>query len=173
MKKLLIASAIAALTSAAFAASNPATTQFDVLLKVVSACTVSSGTNVDFGSVDSTAAAALTANANAITVTCSKGTKYTIGLTPSNSNTTGAGVMKSATAPTTQTDTVAYQLRSAAGTGGAVWGNTNTSGTVVGNGVSGTGTGVAINHMVYATVADATTATPDNYKDTVQVTVRY
>ena len=30
MKKLLIASAIAALTSAAFAASNPATTPFDV-----------------------------------------------------------------------------------------------------------------------------------------------
>ena len=173
MKKLLIASSAAVVTAAAFAASNPATTQFDVLLKVVSACTVSSSNNVNFGSVDSTAATGLAANANAINVTCSKGTKYSIGLTPGNSNTTGAGVMKSATAPTTQLDTVAYQLRSTAGPSGTVWGNTNTSGTAVGNGLAGTGTGTAVTHTVYATVADASAVTPDDYKDTVQVSVRY
>ena len=172
MKKILIASAAAALTTAVLAAPavSPATTQFDVLLKVVSACTVSSNANVSFGSVDSFAATNISANANAITVNCSKGTKYTIGLTPSNNSTTGGGVMKSQNLSTVET--VAYQLHSVSATG-PNWGNGNTSGTAAGNGISGTGTGAAVNHMVYATVADATAVSPDDYKDTVQVSVRY
>lgn len=165
----------AALASgAAMAAENPATSQFDVKMTVAAACSVAAGTasDIDFGTQD--ASATNLAAQNTISVTCSKGTAYTIGLTPSNGSTTGAGVMAAQNVPpvTGNTDTVAYQLRSAAGQAGAVWGNTNTSGSVVGNGVAGTGDGTAKTHTVYATVPSAN-VTPDAYKDTVTVTVRY
>jgi len=169
MKKLLIAASAAALTAAAFAAPNPATATFDVKLTVVKACSVTAGTasTIDFGSADANPAANLDATSN-ISVTCSKGTAYTIGLTPTNNSTGGAGTMAGTGS---NTDTVAYQLRktSAAGT---AWGNTNTNGTTVGNGVAGTGTGTAQSIPVYATVP-STNVTPDTYKDTVTVTVRY
>ena len=156
------------------AAANPATATFDVKLTVVKACSVTAGTasDIDFGSQD--ASATNLAAQNTISVTCSIGTPYTIGLTPSNGSTTGAGVMAAQNvAPVTgNTDSVPYQLRSAAGAAGTVWGNTNTSGTDVGNGVAATGTGAAQTHTVYATVPSAN-VTPDAYKDTVTVSVRY
>lgn len=174
MKKLLIASAAAVLTAAAFAAPNPATATFDVKLTVVKACAVTAGagSDINFGNQDASATANLDATNN-ISVTCSKGTAYTIGLTPGNNNTGGAGAMLAQNvAPVTgNTDTVPYQLRKTSATG-AVWGNTNSSGTVVGNGVSGTGTGLAQSIPVYATVP-STNVNPDSYKDTVTVTVRY
>jgi len=172
MKKFLFASLVAALTSTAFAASNPATATFEVKLTVLKACSVVAGaaSDIDFGSQDANPTANLQSNKN-ISVTCSKGTAYTIGLLSGNNstNTAGLGLMKAA-AP--NNDSVGYQLRSTAGLTGTVWGNTNTSGTVVGNGVGGTGTGAAIAHTVYATVPD-TNVTPDSYKDTVTVSVRY
>ena len=175
MKKILLVSVAASLASAAaLAATNPATATFDVKLTVLKACSVVAGatSDIDFGSQDSTATNLQ--NSNTINVTCSKNTPYTIGLTPSNSSTTGAGVMAAQNvAPVTgNTDTVGYQLRSTAGLTGTVWGNTNTSGSVVGNGVSGTGNGAAKSHTVYATVPSVN-VTPDAYKDTVTVTVRY
>lgn len=173
MKKFLLATAAVALTSAAFAATNPATATFDVKLTVVKACSVTAGagSTIDFGTQDADATN-LSAN-NSISVTCSKGTAYTIGLTPGNNNTAGAGSMTAQNvAPVTgNTDTVPYQLRRTSATGTA-WGNTNTSGTTVGNGVSGTGNGAAQSIPVYATVPSAN-VTPDAYKDTVTVTVRY
>ncbi len=175
MKKILLIAVAASLASAAaFAATNPATATFDVKLTVLKACSVLAGatSDIDFGSQDSTATNLQ--NSNTISVTCSKKTPYTIGLAPSNSNTAGAGVMAAQNvAPVTgNTDTVAYQLRSAAGPTGTVWGNTNTDGTTVGNGISGTGNGAAQSHTVYATVPSVN-VTPDAYKDTVTVTVRY
>lgn len=175
MKKILLIAVAASLASAAaFAATNPATATFDVKLTVLKACSVLAGasSDIDFGSQDSTATNLQ--GSNTISVTCSKNTPYTIGLTPSNSSTTGGGVMAAQNvAPVTgNTDTVGYQLRSATGLTGAVWGNTNTNGTTVGNGVSGTGNGAAKSHTVYATVPSMN-VTPDAYKDTVTVTVRY
>lgn len=175
MKKILLIAVAASLASAAaFAATNPATATFDVKLTVLKACSVLAGasSDIDFGSQDSTATNLQ--NSNTISVTCSKNTPYTIGLTPGNSNTAGAGVMAAQNvAPVTgNTDTVAYQLRSTAGLTGTVWGNTNSDGATVGNGVSGTGNGAAKSHTVYATVPNVN-VTPDAYKDTVTVTVRY
>ena len=68
-------------------------------------------------------------------------------------------------------DQVPYQLRSAAGAAGAVWGNTATA-TSVGNGVSGTGTGAAQTHTVYVTAPSAN-FTPDTYNDVVTVNVNF
>lgn len=177
MKRLLLVSLIAGLASAsvAIAAPNPATATFEVRLTVLKACSVVAGSasDIDFLTQDANATANLQSNKD-ITVTCSKGTAYTIGLTPSNSDTTGAGTMaaQNVLPVTGNTDAVPYQLRSTAGLTGTVWGNTNTSGSVVGNGVAGTGDGLAKTHTVYATVP-STNFTPDAYKDTVTVSVRY
>lgn len=110
---------------------------------------------------------------NTISVTCSSGIAYYIGLRPSNNNTGGAGVMAAQnTAPVTgNTDSVPYQLRSSPGMTGTIWGNTATS-TSVGNGKSGSGTGMAQAITVYATTPGAN-FTPDSYADTVTVTVNY
>ncbi|MGJ7495345.1 Csu type fimbrial protein [Variovorax sp. RT4R15] len=168
MKKLsLIAAAVlaATVTSAAVAATTTAT--FQVLITVVKACSVTAGagSNIDFGSVNSTATA-LSASSN-ISVTCSKSTPYNVGLLPSNSSTTGGGVMSPLVAGP---DTVAYQLRSVSAAG-PVWGSTATD-IDVGNGVAGTGTGAAQTIPVFATVGSAN-VTPGSYADTVTVQVNY
>lgn len=169
MKKILLVSALAALASAAFAATNPATATFDVKITVLKACSVVAGTasDITFGSQD--ASATNLESSNTISVTCSKKTPYNIGLTPMSNSTTGAGAMAAQNvAPVTgNTDTVAYQLRQATGSTSAVWGNT-----VGTNTVGGTGNGTAQSHTVFATVPNAN-VTPDSYKDTVTVSVSY
>ena len=172
MKKILIASAVAAVATAALAPTHPPTATFHVLLKVVSPCTVpaGAGSNINFGDVDSNAADV--AKSSSISVTCSKKTPYTVGLkSTNNASTAGAGTMLAQTGG--NADTVAYQLYSDANYT-SVWGSTNTSGTVAGNGVGGVGNGSAQVIPVYAKVLSAAlNVTPDNYKDTVTVTVRY
>ncbi|MET3442367.1 spore coat protein U-like protein [Variovorax paradoxus] len=168
MKKpsfLLAAVLAVTATSAAFAATTSST--FQVLITVNKACSVVAGaaSNIDFGQVNSSTPA-VSASSN-INVTCSKSTPYNVGLTPSNSSTTGAGVMLPAVAGP---DTVPYQLRSVSATG-PIWGNTATA-TAVGNGVAGTGTGATQAIPVFATVANAN-VTPGAYLDTVTVTVNY
>ncbi|EHM50875.1 spore Coat Protein U domain protein [Yokenella regensburgei ATCC 43003] len=78
--------------------------------------------------------------------------------------------MASSTNPVTNTDKIPYQLNQTSATG-PVWGNTATT-SAVGNGVAGTGTGLAQTITVYATVANAD-FTPDSYADTVTVNVNY
>ena len=168
MKKLLLVSVAAIFATAAFAATNPATATFDVKLTVLKACSVTAGatSDISFGSQD--ASATNLEQSNTITVICSKKTPYTIGLKPSNNATDGAGVMAAQnTAPVTgNTDTVAYQLRSTTGTAGTVWGD------AVASRVGATGNGTAQSHTVFATVPSAN-VTPDDYKDTVTVSVYY
>lgn len=168
MKKnsILLAAVLAIVaSSAAVAAQNTAT--FQVLITVTKACSVIAGTasNIDFGSVASSATS-LSASNN-ISVTCSKSTPYNIGLVPSNLDTGGAGKMSPVVAGP---DTIAYQLRSVSATG-PIWGNTATP-IAVGNGVAGTGTGLAQSIPVWATVANAN-VTPGAYVDTVTVQVNY
>lgn len=179
MKKLLPLAALALAAAAAFtcavAAPNPATATFQVQIKINKACLVAAGaaSNIDFGTQDASATA-LAANST-FNVTCSKNTPYFIGLAPSNANTTGLGSMAALNiAPVTgNTDSVPYQLRSAAGAAGAIWGDTAT-GTTIGNGVSGTGNGAAKTHTVYATIpGTSANVTPDSYADTVTIHVNY
>jgi len=179
MKKLLPLAALtlaaAAAVTCAVAAPNPATATFQVLIKINKACSVTAGasSNVDFGTQDASATN-LAAN-NTFSVTCSKNTPYYIGLLPSNANTAGLGSMAALNvAPVTgNTDSVPYQLRSAAGAAGAIWGDTAT-GTSVGNGVSGTGNGAVQSRTVYATIpGTSANVTPDSYADTVTIHVNY
>ncbi len=102
-----------------------------------------------------------------ISINCSSGTAYYVGLSPSNGNTAGLGALSGTGI---NNDKPTYQLRSVSSSG-PVWGNTATA-TSVGNGVAGTGTGSAQTLTAYATLPSAN-YTPDNYSDTVTVNVNF
>ena len=143
---------------------------FSVNALLIKSCTVTAGaaSNIQVGPASGVPADSVSSSGtNNIGVTCSAGTAYYIGLSPSNGNTAGAGVMSGTGG---NTDKVPYQLRSVS-TSGPVWGNTATA-TTVGNGVAGTGTGVAQSVSVFA-VAPSADFMPDNYTDVVTVTVNY
>lgn len=154
--------------NAAPALASTTSATFDISVTIAKTCSVTtdSSSDIDLGTVFSTATNTL--GSGAITVNCSKSTPYYVGLAPSNANATGAGVMAGTGG---NTDTIPYQLSSTTGPSGTVWGNTANS-TTVGNGVSGTGTGSDQTLTAYATVASAN-YTPDTYTDTVTVNVNY
>ena len=139
---------------------------FTVTAIIVKGCTVTAN-NVNFGAVPFNTSN-LSANAT-LSVLCSFSTPYFVGLSPSNGNTAGAGIMKGTIVG--NTDQIAYQLRSTTGLTGTIWGNTATS-TSAGNGVGGNGTGLTQSLTVYATIP-TTKVTPDAYADTVTVYVNY
>jgi len=130
-------------------------------------CVVSAGRALDFGSVQPDARDS--PGNTSIDVTCTVGTPYDIGLSPSNGDRDGSGVMSGSRSD--NRDKVPYQLRSRPGPRGRPWGNQIGSGNA-GNGVSGTGTGKAEIFAVHATAPEASYA-PDSYSDTVTVIVYY
>jgi len=132
---------------------------------VINACTVSAS-DIDFGAI--TPGTTNLTQTGVLDVKCPQGTTYNIGLSPSNGSTTGAGSMRGTGS---NTDQIAYQLRSSPGPAGTIWGNTATA-TAVGNGVSSIGSGTTRSVTVYATVSD-TNHVPDSYTDTVTVYVNY
>lgn len=139
---------------------------FNVSAFVQKNCSVTAN-NLSLGSVP--AGAAATSGSSTLSVSCSYTTPYYIGLAPQNvASTAGVGTMKGTGA---NLNSVTYQLYSDSGLS-AVWGNTAT-GTSAGNGVSGSGSGVAQTLTVYAKVTGSTDVTPDSYADTVQVNVNY
>lgn len=168
-KKSLLTATLLAATGLTAISANAATAtgSFNVKLQVNAVCTVNAATgtqDIDFGAVDAgVAPAANVTSATALSVQCSNGSPYAIALTPaSTTNTDGTGTM------TNGTDTIAYKLNSDAA-GSTVWGSLAT------NDVNGTGTGttVAIQHPVYATVTGSTDVTTGAYSDTVNVAVTY
>lgn len=134
---------------------------FTVSATVSKQCNITSATNISFTPVKATQRNATASNT--IGAACTNNTPYTIGLQPSNGNTAGSGVMSGTGA---NSDKVPYQLSSTPGPSGTVWGNTSL------NTVTGTGTGSATPYSVYATVPSAN-YTPDNYADTVTISVTY
>lgn len=132
---------------------------------IVNACTVTSTSALALGMVSAAASGA--SGSTAISINCSSGTAYFVGLSPSNGNTAGLGVLSGTGI---NTDKPTYQLRSVS-SAGPVWGNTATSASV-GNGVAGTGTGTAQTLTAYATLPNAN-YTPDSYSDTVTVNVNF
>lgn len=173
-KKTLLAVAALAFVGVASAA-NPATTTFQVLFKVNKACTVSA-TNLDLGVQESTGAVITAAGAGSVTVNCSKKTAYTIGLLPSNGVATGAGVMTATNLPVVYSplnaDTVKYQLYQNSGLS-TVWGNTPATNTLSGTGTGAAQTAVPVYGKVTSTATELLAVTPDNYVDTVTVSVVY
>lgn len=138
---------------------------FTVSATVSKQCTVTAGSNLNLGTVAPTATNI--AGNTSVSVTCSNTTPYYVGLLPSNNSTVGAGVMSGTGGNVSK---VPYQLYQNAGLT-MVWGNTATA-TSVGNGVAGSGTGVAQPYNVYAK-APAADFQPDTYTDTVVVNVNY
>ncbi|KAA0913093.1 spore coat protein U domain-containing protein [Psychrobacter sp. ANT_WB68] len=156
-------------TAPSSCATNTQADQFDfrVQARVIDECKITTIGALDFGSIISASTpTTVRSSANLINVTCSKGIPYNIGLSPSNGNVDGLGVMKNIA----NTDTVPYQLQSDAS--GTVWGNRDVTSTNVGKGVTRIGTGVVQGETVYATVAN-TDVKPGSYSDTVTVHVNY
>jgi spore coat protein U-like protein len=136
---------------------------------VANQCTVAASSTLILGSAGGVAAGT-TNNTGSTTfsVTCTSGTTYNVGLAPvSTGSTTGAGLMAGTGSNTSK---VPYQLNQTSATG-PIWGNTATSSSK-GNGVSGTGTGIAQTLTVYATAASSDYR-PDTYTDTVTINVNY
>src|SRR6185312_4872742 len=146
--------------------ASAGTFPFTVTATIIKSCKVTASLDLNLGSVAATTTN-ITGN-NFINVACTNGTPYYVGLSPSNGGTGGVGLMKGTGS---NVDKVPYQLRSTAGLGGTIWGNTATS-TIVGNGVAGNGNGTTQPLTVYATVASAN-YTPDTYTDTVTINVNY
>jgi len=142
---------------------------FIVQAAITPSCTIAAKSNVDLGTHSASETNIIDSNSSAITVNCTNGGSYYIGLKPSNNNLDGAGVMSGLSSG--NTDKVPYQLRSTDGIEGKVWGNTATS-TLVGNGVADFGIGSNKSHTVFVTVPSADFR-PDNYSDTVTINVNY
>jgi spore coat protein U-like protein len=168
LKRMFIAAALLAAGSYVAAATSPATTTFNVKMTINKACTVNAtGSDIQLGPVDWTAAATPVSASNSFAVTCSKKTPYSIGLAPQSdlSSTTGAGTMSCNPCTNSNTDTVPYQLYSDPGYS-QVWG------TGLNSVASLTGTGSSQPYTVYARVASANYQ-PDSYQDIVMIYVNF
>lgn len=141
---------------------------FTVQATVVNSCEITTTDDVNLGNYPASDTNIIGSNSNAIGITCTKDSPYTIGLAPSNGNQAGSGVMSGTGS---NNDKVPYQLRSAPGLNGKIWGNIATS-TNIGNGVKDIGNGLVQNKTVYVTVPSADFK-PDTYTDTVTIHVNY
>ena len=141
---------------------------FTVTATVIPDCTITATSDVNLGARSASDTNITGGNSSAITVQCTNGGSYYIGLQPSNNSQDGAGVMSGTGG---NLDKVPYQLRSTAGMNGEIWGNTATS-TTKGNGVADFGTGSPKAQTVYVTVPRADFK-PDSYSDTVTIKVSY
>jgi spore coat protein U-like protein len=137
----------------------------DVKATIANDCKIAAGNTADMGSVP--ASTNHLTGSTTVNVTCPNGTAFYIGLSPSNGNTVGAGVLSGSGS---NLDKPPYQLHSLSGNG-PVWGNTATS-TSVGNGVAGTGTGAPQSFRVYISIPSIN-FTPDTYVDTVTVNLNF
>jgi spore coat protein U-like protein len=166
MRKLIRAvgyiAILAAVGIAGPAGAVTATGSLGVTIIITKTCAVGTSTPVDFGSQG-----LLTTNfdaAGAISVNCTTGTTYDVGLSAGAGS--GATVTnRKMTGPASAT--VTYQLyRDSLRT--LNWGNTVPTDTQ-----AGIGTGLAQSISVYGRVATQTTPAPGTYNDTVTVTVTY
>ena len=145
--------------TSAIAQANPATTTFGVSATVLKDCVVSA-TALAFGNYTG----AVNNNTSTVTVTCTKSTTYTVGLS--------AGLASGATVTTRQMQNGAnllnYSLCSDSAACATNWGNTLAT-----NWVAGTGSGAAQALTVYGQIPAAQYVTPGSYADTITVSVTY
>ncbi|KRB08116.1 spore coat U domain-containing protein [Lysobacter sp. Root690] len=157
--------AVLALAGVGPASAANDTTQFNVTITITSVCDIHTvaPTNVNFGSVASTATNV--DQQGQLTINCTPGTAYTIGL-DNGQNGTDVNSRKMASGA----NLVPYQLYRAAARGAAdVWGSTAGVG---GNVLAGSGTGAAVNVPVYGRTPSANFPT-GTYNDVVTATVTY
>ena len=137
------------------------TTTFQVTATVASNC-IASATNLAFGTYDPLAASPA-ASTSQITVRCTLGTAYSIGLDAG----IGAGATVAARLMTHGAALLTYGLYQDSGHA-TVWGNTPGTDTV-----SGTGTGLPINHSVYGQIPAGQNVSNGGYTDTITVSINY
>lgn len=164
-RPLTSATAMAALMTLPMAQAQTDTSSFNVLLQINETCDVSSTapTDLDFGT-----ATLLTGNldqTSTITVLCTTGTDFDIGLDAGSHESTPDDI--TTRRMTDGSAHVGYQLYQDAGRT-TVWGNTVSTNTV-----SSSGTGNTQGFTVYGRVPAQTTPPAGSYSDSVTVTVTY
>lgn len=142
--------------TAAYAAT--ATSQFNVTLTIANGCGILLTTPVNFG-VQNYVATNLTAQGS-VTVSCTVGVAYTLGLNGGQSGNVSARQMVN------NASAVNYQLYQDAAHQ-TPWGNTS------GSWLSGTGNGLAQIINVYGVVPGPQATVTGNYTDTITVTITY
>ncbi|KAG8150333.1 spore coat protein [Burkholderia catarinensis] len=163
----LTTAAVAALlaVAAATASAGQATSTMGVSATVNATCLIDSASALTFpaytpGTGDQSAQ-------SAITVRCTNGTNFHIGL---NAGTT-SGATVATRIMTSGSNQLNYSLYQDSGRT-VVWGNTPPTDTVAGTG-SGMAMANAITKTVYGKVPDQPNAVPGSYADTVTVTVTF
>jgi spore coat protein U-like protein len=156
-----VLAAMAALSPAGAIAATTTDT-FNVTATVLGACTVSA-TDLGFGNYTPTSGTDLDATST-VTVTCTNGTGYSVGL---NEGTHGSTVTTRQMLDTVSSDTLNYALfRNLARTDN--WGNTPLTDTV-----DDTGDGTAQDITVYGRVDANQYVSAGSYADVITVTVTY
>lgn len=140
---------------------------FKVQATVVNECKINTTSDIILGSRPASPISFVGSNNQAISMTCTNDALYNIGLSPSNGDENGAGVMISTDSENYQ---LSYQLLS--NPSGMVWGNNGNTYDTLTNGVTGKGDGTAQSHTVYVKVPN-TDVEPAKYSDTVTVHVNY
>jgi len=169
-KMMLIAATAAGLLIMGAASAATVTDTFQVTAAVKANCKISQATNMAFG--DYTPESVAKTATSTISVRCSKGAVYDIGLNAGTGS--GATVADRKMTGGTGTDTLAYALYSNAART-TNWGNTVGTDTVTGTG-TGLGIVAAQDYTVYGTLPDSVVnqaAPVGNYADTITVTVTY
>ncbi|MEO7067198.1 MAG: spore coat protein U domain-containing protein [Rhodanobacter sp.] len=176
VKKTMLASAMIVFGGLSAAAMAATTTTFDVKINITSVCNVASATAtpIDFGDVPANTTTLQTKN-NTLSVTCSTGTPYSIGLTtPLGAAGAGSMLGQDATPVDNTADAVPYTLYQPTSTGTGItalpWGDTGALAGVLN--WHSTGTGLVQSVNVYATVLGTDlNHIPGHYLDTVTVHV--
>jgi spore coat protein U-like protein len=158
----IMAIAVAALSTQAFADS--ATTGVQASAQLSSTCTVSMG-NVDF-SYAPTSTASFTSKTVTPTMTCTKGTAYTVSLSAGSSGDTSARTMTSSSG-----DVINYRIYGVSGV--SYPSNTNPSNSTSFTYQELTGTGAAVSMLLIGRVATNQYVTPGSYSDTLSFTLTY
>jgi spore coat protein U-like protein len=164
VKSTLSAAIFGCLTLGLVSAPAGATTQtttFKVTATVQGSCTISAS-DLAFGIYTG----AVSNQTSTVTVTCTGGTLYNVGLNPGAA--TGATVTtRKMTGQFTTTNTLGYGLYTNTGHT-ANWGQTIGTDTV-----TGTGTGVAQQLTVFGQIPEGTVPAADSYADTITATITY
>jgi len=154
----LVASVAILLGGSQGATASSATTTFQVTASVVSSCTISA-TNLVFGNYT----LAQLDGTSTVTVTCTNGSAFKIGLNAG----TGTGATVLARKMTSGANTLNYALYQ--DTSRATnWGNTPGTDTV-----NGTGNGSAQSYTVYGRIAANQSSAIGAYTDTITATVNF
>ena len=151
--------ALGVASTSAFAAT-PISDTFQVKANVVEACTITAGNTLDFGTYTGVAITKSTT----ISVTCTKGGTYNIGLN-GGSTTNGTDQQRLLAGPGTAT--LQYNLYTTSSLG-SIWGDTAAH-----NLVPGTGEGSAQTITVWGNLAGSQPLTVGSYSDTITATVNY